>query len=273
MKKKVIIIGVIIILSIIIGVIGTLIFININQETYTIKFKNLVALEELEKYENKKVQAIGFLSPISPVDGTFAYLMNMPFQTCPYCVVDDERITNTLAVFAEDGKKIEYTESVVMVVGKLKLEEYTDEFGYKYNVRLVDAHVEEITSEEIEEKIQIFNQLADKEILGVMLNNLNELDINIYYDAYTKRYGESFTSVETRKIINPESISNAITALRELNRTEYDSLLNLAIKMEALIKNTNDLIEKGQYDTLADYTQELNDCFGEMSTWMGEYEV
>ena len=273
MNKKVIIIGIIIILSIAIAVIGTMILINKNEEIFTIKFKNLVALEELEKYEDKKVQAIGFLSPISPVDGSFAYLMNMPFQTCPYCVVDDERITNTLAIFAKEGNKIEYTESAVMVVGTLKLEEYTDQYGYKYNVRLVDTHVEEISSEEIAEKMEIYNQLADKGILGDMLNDLYALDINIFYDNYTQRYGESFTNAETRTIISLEKVKNVISTIQELNRSEYDSLLNLATRMETLIKNTNDLIEEGKYDELSNYKEELNSCFNEIWTWMGEYEV
>ena len=67
----------------------------ISSGTYQIKFSDLVSLDDLKEYNNKEVTAIGYLSPITSYDGSFGYLMNLPYQTCPYCIPSDTKITNT----------------------------------------------------------------------------------------------------------------------------------------------------------------------------------
>ena len=115
----------------------------LNQErimadgTYQIRFSDLVSLEALQEYKDKTVTAIGYLSPITSYDGSFGYLMNLPYQTCPYCLPSDTKITNTIAIFAKNGKQIEFTEAAVLIRGTLKLEPYTDEYGYSYNYRII----------------------------------------------------------------------------------------------------------------------------------------
>ena len=51
--------------------------------SYQIRFSDLVSLSDLQEYNNKTVTAIGYLSPITSYDGSFGYLMNLPYQTCP----------------------------------------------------------------------------------------------------------------------------------------------------------------------------------------------
>ena len=65
--------------------------------TYQIRFSDLVSLEALQTFKDKTVTAIGYLSPIASYDGSFGYLMNLPYQTCPYCLPSDTKITNTIA--------------------------------------------------------------------------------------------------------------------------------------------------------------------------------
>ena len=63
--------------------------------SYQIRFSDLVSLSDLQEYNNKTVTAIGYLSPITSYDGSFGYLMNLPYQTGPYCMPSDTKITNT----------------------------------------------------------------------------------------------------------------------------------------------------------------------------------
>ena len=153
--------------------------------SYQIRFSDLVSLEDLKGYDNKTVTAIGYLSPITSYDGSFGYLMNLPYQTFPYCLPSDTKITNTLAIFAKSGKKIEFTEAAVMVRGTLKLESYTDSYGYSYNYRIVDVTLEEADTSELGEKITLYNKLADKQILTRIMDILYAVDYNVYYDEYT----------------------------------------------------------------------------------------
>ena len=54
------------------------------EGSFQIRFKDLVELKTLEKYDGKTVTAVGYLSPIMGYDNSFGYLMNLPYQTCPY---------------------------------------------------------------------------------------------------------------------------------------------------------------------------------------------
>ena len=139
------------------------------EGSFQIRFKDLVELKTLEKYDGKTVTAVGYLSPIMGYDNSFGYLMNLPYQTCPYCIPDDTRITNTIAIFAPSGKKIEATEAAVVVTGTLKLGEYTDDYGYEYSYRIVDATLKKADTESVGNKVALYNDVADKKILSTLL--------------------------------------------------------------------------------------------------------
>ena len=49
-------------------------------------FKDALSYEYLKELEGEKVAINGYLATSSPVDGSFIFLMNMPYQSCPFCV-------------------------------------------------------------------------------------------------------------------------------------------------------------------------------------------
>ena len=80
------------------------VFVENEQDITTIKFKSTVSEREIEALNGKTVSITGYLSTLSPLNGEFAYLMNMPYQNCPYCVPGTSQITNTLAIFAKENE-------------------------------------------------------------------------------------------------------------------------------------------------------------------------
>ena len=182
----------------------------ISSGTYQIKFSDLVSLDDLKEYNNKEVTAIGYLSPITSYDGSFGYLMNLPYQTCPYCIPSDTKITNTISIFAKSGQKIEFTEAAVMVRGTLKLEPYTDAYGYSYNYRLVDVKIEKADTSELGEKIALYNKLAEKEILTNLMAMLYAVDDNVFYDEYTAN-GATYE----RQVVDTSKIDTILTNLED----------------------------------------------------------
>lgn len=238
------------------------------EENFQIRFKDLVELKTLQKYNNKTVSAVGYLSPIMGYDNSFGYLMNLPYQTCPYCVPGDTRITNTIAIFMPEGEKIDFTEAAVVVTGTLKLENYTDDYGYEYTYRIVDAEIKVADVETVGEKTAIYNKIADKNILDNIMNSLYEVDNNVYCKEYMYQGYE--INVE---VIDPSKIETALNDLKELNEPAFETLRKVANNLKLIINSTNKLIENDDLNSLANYQGKVEECFNAINNWMAEYEL
>lgn len=236
--------------------------------SYQIRFSDLVSLEDLKEYDNKTVTAIGYLSPITSYDGSFGYLMNLPYQTCPYCLPSDTKITNTIAIFAKNGKKIGFTEAAVMVRGTLKLEPYTDSYGYSYNYRIVDITIEEADTSELGEKIVLYNKLADKQILTQIINILYGLDENVFYDEYVAK-GAKYD----RQIIDVANLDKAMKELKEFNTNDVSILIDLSSKLKTITKDVNKLIEQKKYSKISAYKEDVDNLFYKLGAWMNLYQL
>ncbi|MBO5180067.1 MAG: hypothetical protein J6B87_06975 [Clostridia bacterium] len=236
--------------------------------SYQIRFSDLVELEALKEYNNETVTALGYLSPIMGYDGSFGYLMNLPYQTCPYCLPSDTKITNTIAIFTEKGKPIDFTEAAVLVKGTLKLEPYTDEYGYSYNYRMVDVTIEKADTSDLGEKITLYNKLAEKEILTKLMDTLYWVDENVFYDEYTAN-----GAVYDRTIVDLTNLDAVINDLSEFNTEEVSILINTANKLKELTIEVNKLTENKEYEKIKEYKERTIELFYAIGDWMSIYEL
>ena len=97
-----------------------------------------------------------FFAQSSPLDGSMVYLMNMPYQNCVYCLPNINQLINTMAVYPKAGKKFDFTDLPVEIVGKIKFENITDEMGYSYEYRIVDAEVKIADVKDLSEDVKIY---------------------------------------------------------------------------------------------------------------------
>lgn len=236
--------------------------------SYQIRFSDLVSIEALEEYNNKTVTAIGYLSPITSYDGSFAYLMNLPYQTCPYCLPSDTKITNTISIFAKKNENIEFTESAIIVKGTLKLEPYTDDYGYSYNYRIIDATITKADTTELSEKIALYNKLAEKQVLTRLMDTLYWVDENVYYDEYTAN-GSNYD----RSIVDTTNIESLISDLGEFEEAEVTILLDTANKLKLLATEINKLTSEKNYDKVLEYKEQVLELFYAVNDWMSIYEL
>ena len=240
----------------------------ISSGTYQIKFSDLVSLDDLKEYNNKEVTAIGYLSPITSYDGSFGYLMNLPYQTCPYCIPSDTKITNTISIFAKSGQKIEFTEAAVMVRGTLKLEPYTDAYGYSYNYRLVDVKIEKADTSELGEKIALYNKIAEKEILTNLMAMLYAVDDNVFYDEYTAN-GATYE----RQVVDTSKIDTILTNLEDIKEQDIAILKEVAEELKNIATDTNELIQKENYEKVLEYKERTLNLFYRIGEWMRLYQL
>ena len=79
-------------------------------EARKLSFAESASLETLRALDGKRVTLTGYMATLSPLSGAYIYLMNLPYQSCPFCVPNTQQLANTMAVYAPEGSKFEYTD-------------------------------------------------------------------------------------------------------------------------------------------------------------------
>ena len=131
-----------------------------SAEAVPLSFAESASIEKITSLNGKAVTLTGYMATLSPLSGEYIYLMNLPYQSCPFCVPNTQQLSNTMAVYAAKGKKFEFTERPVKVTGKIELGDFTDEYGYTYNYRIVDATYEPVDLSQVSEELALYEALA-----------------------------------------------------------------------------------------------------------------
>lgn len=231
-----------------------------NNEAVKIKFSQTV--EELKEYENNIVTINGFISLLSPLDGSLVYLMNLPFQTCPFCVPNTDTLSNTIAV---DAQKIEYTTAPVKVTGKLVFGDFTDDYGYQYSYKIIDAEMQILDETEISEKTRVYYTVSEKDYVVDVYNVIEAIFQVAYYDEMNvdPNIFSQFGPIPFERYEEIKSTLEKLNTNKEYN--EFIFILNRA--EETRVKLNKDLAENNtenylNYKTAAD---ELFDAFTEFT--------
>jgi len=238
------------------------VFTENEQGITNIKFKSTASEKEIEELNGKKVSITGYLSTLSPLNGEFAYLMNLPYQNCPYCIPGSSQITNTLAIFAKDNEKIEFTDLPVTVLGELEIGNFTDDFGYQYSVRLKDVTVSNADIDLLSENIRKYNVLAEN---GVLAN---------LYECITNAENVIYSNSFDLKPIDIGQIEKTRNEVKQYNsKDEYKSLIVILNGLEALCKKVNGYIENNEYDKIKNSQNQLRIIYSSFSNWISEGEL
>ena len=140
-------------------------------EPAKLSFKSAASYESLKKLNGSKVSINGYLATSSPADGSFIFLMNLPYQSCPFCKPNTSMLSNTMEVYPKKGNKFDYTTQAVKVVGTLVVAEsedepFSDPYGYEFNFKIVDAEYTIIKDSEMTEEIAMWQKIADSGVIN-----------------------------------------------------------------------------------------------------------
>ena len=106
-----------------------------SAEVTKLSFADSASLDTLKALDGKNVTITGYMATLSPLNGEYIYLMNMPYQSCPFCVPNTNQLSNTMAVYAPSGSKFDFTDRPVQVTGTLRVQDRVDDYGYSYNYK------------------------------------------------------------------------------------------------------------------------------------------
>ena len=171
-----------------------------NDEAISLSFKSALSYDYLKSIDGKTVTINGYLATSSPADGSFIFLMNMPYQSCPFCIPNTSQLSNTMEVYPKKNQTFNYTNQAVKVTGKLEVapsedEPFTDRFNYEFVFKIVDAEYTIIKSEDLTAEMSLWQSVASSGIVDDIYSMYDYLNFvvawNTYYvNSYTDSSGE-----------------------------------------------------------------------------------
>lgn len=169
--------------------------------TTKISFKQALSYEYLKSLDGTEVTINGYLATSSPVDGSFVFLMNLPFQSCPFCVPNTSQLSNTMEVYPEEGKTFSYTNQAVKVTGTLEVAEsedepFTDMYGYEFAFKIADASYTILKDEDMSAELALWQKFASTDLMNEINDMYNYVNFlcswNEYYvDSYDDGQGNT----------------------------------------------------------------------------------
>ena len=138
-----------------------------SEDGIKLSFKSAAAYDYLKTIDGEKVTINGYIATSSPVDGSFIFLMNLPYQSCPFCVPNTTELSNTIEVYPAKGEDFTaFTAQAIKVVGTLVVAEnvdepFTDKYGYTFNYKIVDATYTVIKAEDLSSDMAQWQKIAE----------------------------------------------------------------------------------------------------------------
>lgn len=168
--------------------------------TLKLSFKGASSYDYLKKNDGATVSINGYLATSSPADGSFIFLMNLPYQSCPFCVPNTQSLTNTIECYPKKNKTFEMTNQAVKVTGKLVVSEredktFKDMYGYEFNFKIEDAEYTIIKAEELGDDMALWQALANTDVISEVYRMYNYVTFlcswcTYYVKNYTDENGE-----------------------------------------------------------------------------------
>ncbi len=272
----------------------------------TLSFSQGNSVEAMQKLDGQQVNIIGYMSTLSPINGSFMYLMNLPYQSCPFCVPNTTQLSNTMAVYAKYGDSFEFTDRAVKVIGTLEFGDYTDEYGYEYSYRIKDATYTVVDTGEMSEKLQLWQQLASTDVISDVYNMYEYVNFLCFWPTYTAEFdgGKDYLyPSDALRFIETDGaqynygyadgyFEGMIATIKEVNATQFSDLTENITKAQALAEKALTALKNGEYTSSTEYTDvfgdgrsqyimndnaafeaEMEAVYTEFAEWLAEWEL
>ena len=154
-----------------------------------LSFKAASGYDYLKTINGQTVTISGYMATSSPVDGSFMFLMNLPYQSCPFCVPNTSQLSNTMEIYPKKGESFSYTSQAIQVVGTLMVSEsedepFTDKYGYEFCCKIVDATYTIIKAEDLSDDIALWQKIANSDVVNDIYKMYDYVNFLCAWDTY-----------------------------------------------------------------------------------------
>lgn len=283
---------------------GALVGCKDDGEAKLLSFAQAQSVEEMKQYDGERVTIIGYMSTLSPVSGKFMYLMNLPYQNCPFCLPNSTQLSNTMAVYAKD--EFEFTDRAIRVTGVLKFGAYEDEFGYTYSYRITEATYEVLDTSDMSEELRLWQQLAAADVMTEIYTMFEYVYFTCNWATYTAPFesGEDYLYPQNALyIIETEGaqfnygykdgyFDGIIERVRAVDAEAFEALVQIIERAKEHARLAIAELRAGKYEVVAEYgdvfrdgrqqykmdeaqmlQSEYRSIFSAFSAWLSEWEV
>ena len=254
-----------------------------------ISFKEALSYEYLKSLDGTPVTINGYMATSSPVDGSYIYLMNLPYQSCPFCLPNTSQLSNTMAVYAIPGQKFDYTEQAIKITGILKVSEsedkfFTDYYGYEFNFKITDAIYDILDESELGEK-SMWASIAESDIITDLYAMYDYVYFATHWFNYTMQFqsGEDYLyDTDALTLITTDGyqynygykagyFDSLRAKVRAVSETELEDLIKMIDDAEALANDAVSALQSGVgnetvFKKVYKYSNEFKD-----TRWQFEY--
>lgn len=274
------------------------------QSGRMLSFAESQSVAEMEKLDGQTVSMIGYMSTLSPISGKFMYLMNLPYQSCPFCIPNTTQLSNTIAVYAKD--EFEFTDSAIKVTGVLDFGDYTDEFGYEYGYRIKDATYEVLNTADMSDELRLWQSLAADGAISEVFNMFEYLNFVCNWATYTANFGEGkdyLYPTDAIKFIETDGsqfnygykngyFDNLIGRIKAVDPTAFSELISVIERAKTLADSAYSDLKGGKYSETTEYSNLFKDgrkqyimnsatefssgmdsLYSEFSAWLSGWEL
>lgn len=241
-----------------------------------LSFKSTLSYDYLKTLDGTPVTINGYIATSSPVDGSFIFLMNMPYQSCPFCVPNTTELSNTIEVYPKGSSRFEYTASAVTVKGVLEVapsvdQFFVDRYGYKFNFKIVNAEYDILKSEDMNADFAVWEKFANSGVIDELYKMYDYLDFvckwNDYFidnrtdDKGNVIKGFYFNASDAKSYITKGALSygseegyfdDLISKVEAIDKTAFSQLVDNIRQAEALAKVAVNKLNNGEYSTTTD---------------------
>ena len=238
-----------------------------------LSFSEAQSVAEMEKLNGKRVTIIGYMSTLSPVSGKFMYLMNLPYQSCPFCIPNTTQLSNTMAVYAKDNDEFEFTDRAIKVTGILEFGSYTDEFGYEYSYRIKDATYSVLDTSNMSEQLRLWQQLASTDVVSEVYSMFEYLNFLCYWPTYTASFeggkdylypSDALMFVETEGMqfnygFKEGYFEGLINKVKSVDENAFADLVKILEDAKALSDKAYGELKAGNHTTVSEYSGAFGD--------------
>lgn len=273
-------------------------------------------LDDMKKLDGQTVTINGYMSTLSPISGAFMYLLNLPYQSCPFCEPNSTTLSNTIAIYAPDGKKFEFTDRLIRVTGTLeynKSGQFTDEYGYNYSFRIVDATYEVINTSELGEHLKLWQELASTGVISDVYAMYDYINFLCFWGTYTAAMSDGskdylyagdlsvFLYKEGAQFnygYQNSFYDNMVAKIEAVDKTAFADLVNNIRQAQTFAQQVQLAISNEEYAFVPEYStdssgklvfgdgryqykmndaevyrENMNNLYKAFATWLGEWEV
>lgn len=252
-----------------------------SKDVTKLSFKAASGYDYLKTIDGSTVTISGYMATSSPVDGSFMFLMNLPYQNCPFCVPNTSQLSNTMEVYPKKGESFPYTTQAIKVVGTLVVapsedKPFTDMYGYEFCCKIIDATYTIIKAEDLSDDMALWQKIANTDVVNDIYKMYEYVNFlckwNTYYvNSYTDENGEKVPGfylypTDAEKFIYTDGaqynygykegyFDSIISKIESVDKTAFSDLVENIKDAEALAARALSELENENYTSEYKYVE------------------